>query len=120
MVSIGVMEKGDFSQKFDELLLKERDVSGIHCQFSGNHASGIEHLIGQVKEEAQEIIGMIQQIDVNVQDLDDEIGDVSATTQELAAGMEETAASSEQIDSMSHEIESAAKNICDHCSQDGA
>ena len=119
VVSIGVMEKGDFSQKFDELLLKRRDDFGILANSLETMRLELNTLIGQVKEEAQEIIGMIQQIDVNVQDLDDEIGDVSATTQELAAGMEETAASSEQIDSMSHEIESAAKNIATR-SQDGA
>ena len=119
VASIGVMEKGDFSQKFDELLLKRRDDFGILANSLETMRLELNTLIGQVKEEAQEIIGMIQQIDVNVQDLDDEIGDVSATTQELAAGMEETAASSEQIDSMSHEIESAAKNIATR-SQDGA
>ena len=114
-----VMEKGDFSQKFDELLLKRRDDFGILANSLETMRLELNTLIGQVKEEAQEITCMIQQIDVNVQDLDDEIGDVSATTQELAAGMEETAASSEQIDSMSHEIESAAKNIATR-SQDGA
>ena len=119
VVSIGVMEKGDFSQKFDELLLKRRDDFGILANSLETMRLELNTLIGQVKEEAQEITCMIQQIDVNVQDLDDEIGDVSATTQELAAGMEETAASSEQIDSMSHEIESAAKNIATR-SQDGA
>ena len=119
VVSIGVMEKGDFSQKFDELLLKRRDDFGMLANSLETMRLELNTLIGQVKEEAQEITGMIQQIDVNVQDLDDEIGDVSATTQELAAGMEETAASSEQIDSMSHEIESAAKNIATR-SQDGA
>ena len=119
VVSIDVMEKGDFSQKFDELLLKRRDDFGILANSLETMRLELNTLIGQVKEEAQEITGMIQQIDVDVQNLDDEIGDVSATTQELAAGMEETAASSEQIDSMSHEIESAAKNIATR-SQDGA
>lgn len=76
-------------------------------------------LIGEVKEQANEINDMVQNIDNSIQALDEQIEDVSATTEELAAGMEETAASSEEINAMSHEIESAAKNIATR-SQDGA
>ena len=48
--------------------------------------SEMKELIGEVKSEALEITGMVQEIDTSIRALDDQIENVSATTEELAAG----------------------------------
>lgn len=116
---IHAMEKGDFSQPLDKDLLERKDDFGLLSVSLESMRSEMGSLIGDVKEEAVGIAGMIQDIDANVKALEEEIENVSATTEQLAAGMQETAASSEEINAMSHEIEDAAKGIATR-SQDGA
>ena len=119
LTHINEMAQGDFSKEFEQNLLKRKDDFGQLADSLEKMRSEMNNLIGEVKSEALEIIGMVQEIDTSIQALDDQIENVSATTEELAAGMEETAASSEEINAMSHEIESAAKSIAER-SQDGA
>ena len=119
LTHINEMAQGDFSKEFEQNLLKRKDDFGQLADSLEKMRSEMNELIGEVKSEALEIIGMVQEIDTSIQALDDQIENVSATTEELAAGMEETAASSEEINAMSHEIESAAKSIAER-SQDGA
>ena len=119
VVSIKTMGRGDFSQPTAPALLKRKDDFGQLSVFLENMRCEVGTLIGEVKDQASNISGMVEEIDENVWSLDHEIEEVSATTQELAAAMEETAASSQQIDAMSHEIETAAKSIATR-SQDGA
>lgn len=119
LTHINEMAQGDFSKEFEQNLLKRKDDFGQLADSLEKMRSEMNELIGEVKTEALEIIGMVQEIDTSIQALDDQIENVSATTEELAAGMEETAASSEEINAMSHEIESAAKSIAER-SQDGA
>ena len=45
--------------------------------------SEMKELIGEVKSEALEITGMVQEIDASIRALDDQIENVSATTEEL-------------------------------------
>lgn len=116
---IHAMEKGDFSQPLDRDLLERKDDFGVLSVSLESMRSEMGSLIGDVKEGAVGIAGMIQDIDANVKALEEEIENVSATTEQLAAGMQETAASSEEINAMSHEIEDAAKGIATR-SQDGA
>lgn len=94
VVSIKTMGRGDFSQPTAPALLKRKDDFGQLSVFLENMRCEVGTLIGEVKDQASNISGMVEEIDENVWSLDHEIEEVSATTQELAAAMEETAASS--------------------------
>lgn len=111
--------KGDFTHSLPEKFLTRKDDFGILSVNLENMKKQISELIAQVKDEGENIGGVVKTVEGNVSSLNDELESVSATTQELAASMEETAAASESIDNMSREIEVAAKNIATR-SQEGA
>lgn len=87
VVSIKTMGRGDFSQPTAPALLKRKDDFGQLSVFLENMRCEVGTLIGEVKGQASNISGMVEEIDENVRSLDHEIEEVSATTQELAAAM---------------------------------
>ncbi len=105
------ISNGDFTHKFPEKLLKQKDDFGMLANSVESMRGKMQVLIGEVKERALVLDDIVDGIKGSVNKLNDEITDVSATTQELAASSEETAASSEQIAIIAQEIDEAAKNI---------
>lgn len=102
---------GDFTNKFPEKILEQKDDFGILANSVESMRDKMQTLIGEVKERALALDDIVEGIKGSVNTLNDEITDVSATTQELAASSEETAASSEQIAIIAKEIDEAARNI---------
>ncbi len=102
---------GDFTNKFPEKILEQKDDFGILANSVESMRDKMQTLIGEVKERALVLDDIVEGIKGSVNTLNDEITDVSATTQELAASSEETAASSEQIAIIAKEIDEAARNI---------
>lgn len=105
------ISEGDFTHKFPEKLLQQKDDFGILATSVESMRDKMQVLIGEVKERSLVLDDIVEGIKGSVNVLNDEITDVSATTQELAASSEETAASSEQIAIIAKEIDEAAKNI---------
>lgn len=103
--------EGDFTNKFPEKLLKQKDDFGMLANSVEGMRDKMHKLIGEVKERSIILDEIVEGIKGSVNVLNDEITDVSATTQELAASSEETAASSEQIATIAQELDEAARNI---------
>lgn len=116
---IQTIGRGDFTISLPPKFLSRTDDFGILSHSLENMKTQISSLITQVKEEGENLHGVVASVKDNVFNLNGDLESVSATTEELAASMEETSASSEAINNMAHEIEVAAKNIAVR-SQEGA
>ena len=116
---IGHIEKGDFTKDLPKRLAGRKDDFGKLADGLEDMKHQVGDLIREVKNQGDEIDGIVIRVKDSVDILGENIEDVSATTQQLAAGMQETASSSETIKNMSVEIGEAAKNIAIR-SQDGA
>lgn len=116
---LGYLANGDFSNDVPENFKKRRDELGtigvalhdLQVQFVG--------LVGDIKNESNNIEVIVKNIKESVSDLNSNIEQVSATTEELSASMEETAASSEEMFATSQEIEKAVNSIAKK-SEEGA
>lgn len=76
VASIGVMEQGDFTKSMGDKLLKRRDDFGQLAVSLESMRTEMGGLIGEVKEQANEINDMVQNIDNSIQALDEQIEDV--------------------------------------------
>jgi len=117
--NIKLIAGGNLVEKVPDEMLKRKDDFGVLGNSMEDMRVKMHTLIGNVKEESNNITEVVRGINGNVNQLNNDIEDVSATTEQLAAGMEETAASAQEISAMSHEIEGATKNIASRA-QDGA
>lgn len=105
------LAKQDFSHGFDEKLLERNDDFGKLAQTIEKMRLDMQHLIGQVKDEAGELDNIVLDVKENIEVLNSDIEEVSATTEELAAGTEETAASLQEITSMSGNMQEIATGM---------
>ncbi|MDD2971830.1 MAG: methyl-accepting chemotaxis protein [Lachnospiraceae bacterium] len=113
------MSAGNFSATMDEKFLKRKDEFGKFGKSLDQMRASVGLLITNAKIEAENIVGVVSNINTQVVELNGNIEDVSSTTEELAASMEETAASAEEMTATSQQIETATRDIADK-SKDGA
>lgn len=114
-----ILKNGDFSKHLPPTYMKRKDEFGDLAVSIDTMSESLRKLLINVKQEADTIDGMVQNVTKNVEILNENVEDVSATTEQLSAGMQQTAASSEEMTHISHEIEEAAKTIAEK-SQEGA
>lgn len=105
------ISQGDFTVKLSKKYLSRKDEFGVLAKSIDKMTEQIRVLVLNVKNEANTINHVVGQVKLNVQNLNGDVSGVSITTQELAATMEETAAYSEEINSTSKEIEVVARNV---------
>lgn len=117
--AIEYMAAGDFSKELPAKLEKRRDDFGILAGQLKTMKQNVAHLLGDIKQSADDIGQGMTKVSTNTSELNGEIEGISATTEELAASMEETAASAEEINAMSAEIREVSKRIADNA-RDGA
>ena len=78
LTHIDEIAQGDFSKEFEQDLLKRKDDFGQLADSLEKMRSEMKELIGEVKSEALEITGMVQEIDTSIRALDDQIENVSS------------------------------------------
>ncbi len=116
---LNTLSTGDFTITLPAGYEERRDDFGNLSRDLEGMKNSVAKLVGNTKQEADNIIGIVEHINNNMKDLNGNIEDVAATTEELAASMEETAASAEEMSNTSTEIETASKTIAEK-SQDAA
>lgn len=114
-----IMARGDFTKDISEVLLKNKDETGILAKSVDTMQRSVRDVIKSVKQESSMVLECGELEEKNMSELIKQIEGTSATTQELAAGMEETAASAEEMMATSQQIESAVHSIAEK-SQKGA
>ncbi len=110
---IKVMAQGDFTADLPEKLLTQNDDFGELSKSLNAMKLEINHLIAEVKSEANNLNSVVSEINKEIILLTSDIEEVSATTEQLSASMEETAASSEEVTAMSHDMGESSKNIAE-------
>ncbi|MDF2588992.1 MAG: methyl-accepting chemotaxis sensory transducer with Cache sensor [Anaerocolumna sp.] len=116
---LGTLSTGNFTIQLPDSYHNRKDDFGLIANDLETMKTSIAQLIGNTKNEADQIAYVVNNVNSNVKELNSNIEDVSATTEELAASMEETAASAQEMSATSIEIESASRNIAEK-SQEGA
>ena len=116
---LNTLSTGDFTITLPAGYEERRDDFGALSRDLEGMKSSVAKLVGNTKQEADNIIEIVEHINSNMKDLNGNIEDVAATTEELAASMEETAASAEEMSNTSAGIETASKSIAEK-SQDAA
>ena len=110
---LDTLSTGDFTVRLsDDYMVRKDDFGGLARNLEGMK-NAVAKLVGSSKHEADNILSVMNNINVNIQDLNGNIEDVAATTEELAASMEETAASAQEMTATSSEIETATKSIAE-------
>ena len=107
------LSTGDFTIQLPAKLIKRKDDFGVLAKNLETMKESVAKLVHSAKQEADNIIDVVQSINSNVLELNGNIEDVAATTQELAASMEETAASALAMTETSAEIEAASRSIAE-------
>ena len=108
--------KGDLKIDIDEKY-KTKDEIGYMFSSLAATIDSLKHIIGDVKNEAQEIDSSAETVDKALIELGGEMDNTSATVEELSAAMEETAASTEEMNAASTEIEKVVLEIENNAKQ---
>lgn len=104
---------GDFTYQIPEKYLSRKDDFGIVGRAVNDMVHSVGGVLGQVKQESDQILAMVTDMTQNITNLNQDIENVSATTQELAAGMEETSASSQEMAAVTQEVKSSTVSLAE-------